>query len=183
MPLADIEVPMPGATLQVDLAYLDHGGTTDIGYLQRVRSMAAARGPTLARIEQRYHRMLPFWAPQLAVLIQAPVSAILSPPSSRPNLAAPYRLALTARFPEAVDLTGRFARPGTERAGEGATVHELIAATTYAVQGDESTFGVIVIVDDVVEAAKTVAASITLLRAAGVRADADFRVAAPLWLG
>ncbi len=182
MPTVEIDVPTPGNPTQVALTYLDKGGTSDVAYLQRVRSMAAVSGPLLAEAERRYRAMLPMWTRRLAAEIDGPISAILSPPSSRPELVRPYRDELLRKFPTAPDLTDRFQRTGTLRAGEGATVEQLIAATTYTPQHDEPGFDVVLIVDDVLAAGTSAALCLALLRTAGLRVDATLRVAAPLWL-
>lgn len=183
MPTADVILPVPGAPLSVRLSYLDRGGSSDIGYLQRVRSMANVSGPILQGLEQRYKAGLAIWPFKLAAHVGSPVSAIVAPPSSRPELVAPYLGAVSNRFPGAIDLSGRFHRTGALRSGEGATLEALIAATTYQAAGDEGQFQSIVIVDDVVADGKTAATVIALLRAAGVPETATWHMAAPLWLG
>lgn len=183
MPTTDIILPVPGAALSVGLSYLDRGGVSDIGYLQRVRYMANVASPILEGMAQRYRAGLVMWASKLAAHVASPVAAIVAPPSCRPELVAPYLGAVSNRFPGAIDLSGRFHRAGAHRSGEGATVEALIAATTYQTAGDEGQFHSIVIVDDVVSEGKTAAAVIALLRASGVPATATWHMAAPLWLG
>lgn len=183
MPFADIDVPLPDGPLHATLAYLSRDLSSDIGYLQRVRSMANLPPALLQGMEQRYRAGLAVWPAQLAAHIDAPVAAIVSPRSSRPELIEPYLQAMRDKFPVAVDLTGSFERTGEQRAGEGATVAELIAATSYRPAGDERSLDAIVIVDDVVAEGKSAAAVIALLRTAGVPETAKIRIAAPLWLG
>lgn len=182
MPYTNIDLPLPDSPVSVRLAYLDRGGKSDIGYLQRVRSMANLSPDLLQGMEQRYRAGLTIWPAQLAAHIDAPVTAIVSPPSSRPHLTTPYREALMAKFRRSADLTGRFERTGELRAGEGATAVELIAATRYRPAGDEGALDAFVIVDDVVAEGKSAAAIIALLRKSGVPETATIRLAAPLWL-
>lgn len=138
----------PGANRGIDspvsvgLAYLDHGGTSDIGYLQRVRSMANLSPALLQDMERPYKAGLTAWPAQLFAHIESPVAALVSPRSSRPELTMPYREALMVRFQRAVDLTGRFERTGELRAGEGATVAELVDATRYRPAGDEGSLDI-----------------------------------------
>lgn len=183
MPHTEIDLPLPGSKLRTKLTYLDHRGTSDIGYLQRIRSMANLHEERLLNMEQRYKAGLVVWPHKLAAQVDGPVTAIVSPPSSRPELIKPYRDELLAKFQSAIDLTERFRRPDAVSAGEGASGTDLLNAIRYQGQGDEAGFQTVLAVDDVVASGKTVGAVISKLRAAGMPKTSAVLIAAPLWLG
>ncbi len=182
MPTTELRLPLPDTAELVPLSYLSRDPAADIAYPQRVRSMAKVPAARLDPMKQRYHAGLTLWAGQLSAHIEAPVSAVVSPPSDHPELTSPYRDALLRAFPDAVDLTDRLVRSGSARAGQGAKYEELLAALDYTPRGDEGGFAGIVIVDDAVTTGTTAAALVTCLRNGGVPQTASFRIAAPLWL-
>lgn len=182
MPTTELHLPLPGAAELVPLCYLSRDPAADIAYPQRVRSMVKVQGARLDDMKLRYDAGLTLWAGQLSAHIEAPVSAVVSPPSDHPQLTSPYRDALLRAFPGAVDLTDRLARSGSAKAGEGAGFKDLLAALDYTPHGDESGLARIVIVDDVVKTGTTAAALIACLRNGGVPKTTSFRIAAPLWL-
>ncbi|MGO9362373.1 MAG: hypothetical protein ACLP02_02790 [Rhodomicrobium sp.] len=182
MPFENIELPAGPTTIPATLFYLTKDGASDIGYLQRVRSMKNVKGELLRDMEERYTQMTRTWSHQLASHIEGPVEAVVSPPSSRPYLAEPYRNAIRNKFAAAVDLTPRLTRSCEYFSGEGATFDAMMQAVSYESTGAEPQYRTLVIVDDILATGRTAALVVCKVRAAGFSDGAQIFVAAPLWL-
>lgn len=129
-----------------------------------------------------YRAMLFQYKAQLVGAIEGPLDALLSPPSDHPCQAGAYRVALASTFPDATDLTTRFSREGTERAGRDATLEEVVGSLTYKPTGGEKEFRRIVIVDDTFTRGITASAIITHLRKEGLSENCEVLLVCPLWL-
>ena len=88
-----------------------------------------------------YKSKLPLYKQALSDAVGGPVDALLSPPSDHSWQSQPYREALAVRFPNADDLTARFARVGSERAGHDASFEQVMASMIYQPTGREKAYG------------------------------------------
>jgi len=156
-------------------------------YLQSIRTRVLAEisptgDPNNTAVARTYFALVPLHSRNLAGEIEGPISALVSPPTRRPQLIHPYMAAMKLRFPASVDLTNRFSRSGPMLSGEDATLTDVIASLSYVPGKDEATFKSVVITDDVLSRGFTAAALIHRLFEAGVPPDCTITVAVPLWL-
>jgi hypothetical protein len=182
------EVPFQNAELEITVLAL-HRGRSDLGafsYLQGIRSgvLARVRGgdPETSAVAISYHAMKCIYYQGLADLVDFEPDAILTPPTSRPELSTPYFDAVYSKHKNAVDLTTRFSRLPSATAGTGTSVDEFISQLTYVPSGDESRFKTLLIVDDVLARGTTVAAIVRKLREFGLPLECKIFVACPLWI-
>lgn len=137
---------------------------------------------------KEYLAMVPIYTARLSDLFRdgagvGPVDAILSPPSSRPELSNPYRRCISDKQPLACDLTHSFQRAkDAPRAADGATLQKVVDSLAYSPCNKEPSFKRIVIVDDVLKSGVTVAAIVHHLRTIGLPPSCEVFVVCPLWL-
>lgn len=126
-PMVDevVQVPLGAPTLGVRVIALrksrDPG---EFEYLQGMKSGLLRRvNENLEKTEVaiHYHRNEAAYFAALADVVSCSFDAIVSPPSDRAQLIEPYRHAIMVAHRGAVDLTDALSRPGTARAGEGAS--------------------------------------------------------------
>jgi hypothetical protein len=164
-----------------------HKGTHPgpFAYLQGIRSGALKAlnpDPEKTEVADAYHRKEHQYSKKLAEAVPGPVDAIVSPPSSLAWQAKPYRDAIAAAHPNALDLTSGFSRTGDARAGRKACLSEVFESFAYSASGRETEFRRIVVVDDTFSTGTTTAAIITHMRHCGLPESCEVIVACPLWL-
>lgn len=152
-----------------------------LSYLQYVRDAALLRRVSVnTDYESEYLRDLDAWTTQLSQLIPNDLApdAIALAPSSR-TLGVPYRAAISARFPSAVDLSQHFTKTDDTKAGSLKTFAEVLKGITYAGPPQPS-LGSLLIVDDVLESGRTVASMVNRLLVARMPPTSTITVAVPL---
>jgi hypothetical protein len=186
MVIEHIEVPVRSPLFNARVVALHRGRDAGpFAYLQAVRQqthVAMGRQLNETAIARKYEALLFKYTALLAAAIQGPVDALLSPPSDHAWQAQPYREALAMKFPNAVDLTDNLIRQGTARAGQDATLQQVVDCLSYRPCGREKDFRAIVIVDDTFGGGTTAAAIIIHLRRCGVIENCEIILACPLWL-
>jgi hypothetical protein len=149
------------------------GNCAHLMHLQRAR-----RGDESLR--EQYEAQLQTSIETLLSGVGGSFDAIVSPPSDY-ELAVPYREAFFARHEDADDLTSYLHRaPDAAQAGAaGTTLLDVIAGLHCDPLPKRATAASILIVDDIFEGGKTVAALLHVMREAGLRTRA-VTVACPL---
>src|SRR5665213_4120179 len=116
-----VAVPLPDPKLQIRvIALLKAKRPGAFGYLQGMRqgTLKAIRDdPEETEAARAYHRNEQKYFAMLVEAVPGPIDAVLSPPSRMGWQAEPYRTAIAAAHPEAVDLTSAVSRTGNARAG------------------------------------------------------------------
>jgi hypothetical protein len=138
--------------------------------------------PEQTAVALSYHTHKHRFFPALAAKVGGSVDAVLSPPSSLPEQAEPYRKAIAAAHPSAIDLTNRFARIDSARAGEGAKICDVFNGLSYDPLGQEKNIRRLVICDDTFNTGTTATAIVKLMRKHGLADECEVIVACPLWL-
>ena len=181
-----IEVPRKEPKLPVRVIAL-HKGTYPgpFAYLQGMRSGSLKvlnPDPEKTEAAGAYHRNEQQYFEKLAEAVPGPVDAIVSPPSDLAWQAKPYRDAIAAAHPNAIDLTSAFSRTGDARAGRKPCLTEVFESFAYSANGHETEFRRIVIVDDTFTTGTTATAIVTHMRHCGLPETCEVIVACPLWL-
>jgi len=186
-------IPLETPRFEVDIISLAPHGTghpvSQLAYLQYVRSgilkaLAAGSDPEEHDIAQDYHRNVNLFATKLADLVEgeaehgAPEGMIMAPSTRSFN--QPYFNALRRKFPNATDLTCCFERRGMVRSGLTRSFEDVLDDTLFHCDADLSGMGSILIVDDILESGKTVAALIARMEQRGLSASARKTVACAL---
>jgi hypothetical protein len=186
--MSSIQVPIHinGHRREITLIYLDQHGygvtgrASGLAYLHRVRQF-----PTrdFRDTEDFYlQRVLPEATRRLAdELGGRTFDVVFSPPSSRQD-ATPYLAAIKQRLDAARDWTERFRRVGDGRAGVLRSCDAVRAATVFTPDESIAEVHSVLMVDESYSDGATACAMLTLLRQNGLSQDAEFVVAAPLWV-
>lgn len=181
-----VVIPLNAPRLRVRVVALHKGKEPGpFQYLQGIRQGTLRRinpDPEQTAVARTYHAHKFRFFPALAAKVGGSVDAVLSPPSSLPEQAAPFRRAIAAAHPNAVDLSNQFARTGGARAGEGATTCEVLRGLSYDAVGHERNIRRLVICDDTFTTGTTAMAIVKLLRKHGLSDDCEIIVACPVWL-
>jgi hypothetical protein len=186
MPVQDIVIPAEEEPIDVRLHYLDvHMGPLMrrevLSYLHLVRRDPRLV-PDLAAMEAKYLAGLEQWVEEgRALLHRVAVDLAIRPPSSR-NDADPYLAAILRDHPGATDASPYLNRVSDVRAGRNATVEAVMESWRLQDVPGLERFSNLLIVDDAFDRGTTVAAVVTVLRAAGLRAATCVNVFVPLWV-
>jgi hypothetical protein len=188
MPIEIVDVPLNSGVIQrVRVAYLMKGDKPGVFcYLQGLRTgaLAAVSGgnPENTECASLYHANEKKFAGKLERELPGQTFDAILSPQSRYNTATAYRDAFIAASRALIDLTGRFWKDGAAKAGEeGVTPEQIFLEVKYRPRGDEPHLRSVLIVDDIFNSGKTVAAVIQRLVEAGVPPDCDFVAAFPFW--
>jgi hypothetical protein len=150
-------------------------------YLQKVRTGGLGRDPDRHECTLGYKAGLSAFAANLAAMTRTlSPSVIFSPPSSR-NDAFPYRTAIRAIHPTAIDITTCFTRLPGVSAGDGATVPEIEEAISFTPPRQLPRDGSIAVIDDVFRSGKTFTAILNHLARNGISTERAVLIC-PLWL-
>jgi len=144
--------------------------------------MAINPDPEDTEAARAYHRDKQKYFKMLAEAVPGPIDAIISPPSRMAWQAEPYRAEITAAHTIATDLTTAIARTGNSRAGDGASLEDVLGGLQYQPAGLEKEFQRIAIVDDTFNRGTTAAAVVSLLRQHGLSERCEVIFACPMWL-
>jgi hypothetical protein len=169
-------VPLPTGELVRVASLCRSRGVDDCSYLAHLRK--ARRGDESSREE--YEANLAASIETLVHGVGATFDAIVSPPSDH-DFAIPYREAFFVHHEDAADFTRYVDRaPDAAQAGaSGTTLLDVIAGLRCEPLPQLATAASLLIVDDIFEGGKTVAALLHVMRAAGLRTRA-VTVACPL---
>lgn len=154
-------------------------------YLQGMRqgTLAAVNSnPEDTEVARAYHRNEQRYFTMLADAVPGPIDAVISPPSEMAWQAEPYRAQIIAAHSIAIDLTTAIARTGNSRAGEGASLDDMLDGLRYQPTGGEKEFQRVAIVDDTFNSGTTAAAIVSLLRQHGLSDKCEVIFACPMWL-
>ncbi len=156
-----------------------------LAYLQLVRTstltiLAGGDDPESTQLALEYHADKLQFAEDLAnMLPSGPPAGILCVPSTR-DLTRIYFDSIRRRFAEALDLTSTVGRKGKVKGGESTSYDEILADTTCAGSFNLRNIGALLMVDDVFDSGRTVAALVTRLHGSGLPQDSQIDVASPL---
>jgi|SRR5581483_3006842 len=173
-----------GEAIDVDLYHVQEGTLSDLGYLQRVRSVPVELQTKqwFLDLKERYGRLVQPSCFKLRELINGPFDGIISPPSSRPELIQPYRDVLRTKF-GARDLTNHVHSDGSVKAGDkGTTVEQIEASLSVDAIDSIETISSLLVVDDVVAEGKTLTALVRKLVASGLNRRTKISCACVLWV-
>lgn len=181
-----VKIPFEGPIVEASVIWL-HKGTEPggFGYLQSVRSgilKARYSDPEKSPAAVEYKAMQKFSASSLAQQVVGTVDAVISPPSSYPEHAEPYRRAILAKHPQAIDLSDSVSRKMKVSSGAGASLADVLSSLEYQPGIRLNDFKHIVIVDDIMNRGVTAAALASLLQAQGLSVQCAVTIACPLWL-
>jgi hypothetical protein len=191
MPVIEIlDVPLlDGEVVQVTvIAYHRETGREaprGLVFLQAMKTKSFRTGlgvpPEETEVGRIYHQNLPQYVAALTGEVKEPIDAIFSPPSRHPQLAQPYREAIAAIHPNAVDLTAMFTRRGEALAGVGATLEQVLNGLAFdPAEQVLAGFERIVIVDESYNRGITAAGLIFRLRERGLPKDCKVIFVCPL---
>jgi hypothetical protein len=169
-------VPLPTGELVRVASLCRSRGTEDCSHLAHLRK--ARRGDESSR--EAYEAALAASVETLVQGVGGPFDAIVSPPSDH-QFAIPYREAFCARHENAADFTRYVDRAAdaAQAGASGTTLLDVIAGLRCEPLPQLATAASLLIVDDIFEGGKTVAALLHVMRAAGLRTRA-VTVACPL---
>ena len=187
MPIDEIvNVPVTRPVLKVRVIALRKAKDTGpFAYLQAMRQgtlMAVSSNPEDTEVARAYHRNEQKYFAMLAEAMPRPLDVVISPPSRMAWQAEPYRRAIIAAHPNATDITAAINRTGNSRAGEGASLDDVLGGLRYQPTGSEKEFRRIAIVDDTFKSGTTAAAVVMLLRKHGLSDECEAIFACPMWL-
>ena len=156
---------------------------TGLVYLHRVRQLGLDNDWVQANKKFYGSDVLPKASAELAELVRGrQFDAIFSPPSRRKD-ALPYRRAILDAIGPAVDWTPLFKRVSGTSAGIAQSCEEVFRSLSFeASRAKVASAGAVLMVDEQVASGSTACAALRVLLAAGLRRDAEFVVAAPLWI-
>ncbi len=181
-----VEVPLPCPHLSVRVIALRKAKDTGpFAYLQGMRQgtlKAMNSNPEDTETARAYHRNERIYFAMLAEAVPGPLDAVISPPSRMAWQAEPYRRAIMSAHSNVTDLTAAVSRIGSARAGEGASLEDILDSLRYQPKGTEKDFRRIVIVDDTFTSGTTAAAVVKLLRQNGLSEECEVIFACPMWL-
>jgi hypothetical protein len=126
-----ISIPLKSSEFQaLPFAYLQRGGVGGLSYLQSVRTMSSAlqQRQDFKDLRAVYINQLDIFCAKLAANVEGPFDSIVSPPSRRPELVAPYRARCAQKFGISRDLSECLKRKPGASSGEGTTIDDLAAA-------------------------------------------------------
>ena len=181
-----IPIHMDGQREEIALIYLDkhghgaEGRRSGLAYLHRVRQFPSL---DFSQDEAFYLKhVVPQATRGLAEQLEGRTfDVVFSPPSSRDD-ARPYREAIKQRLAPAQDWTDRFRRVADMRAGLSQSCDAVRDATEFTPDPRIGDVRSVLMVDESVATGVTACAMLTLLRQNGLSLEAEFVVAAPLWI-
>jgi hypothetical protein len=186
MPVQNRLIPAPGKPILIRLHYLDvHLGPTmhrgPLSYLHLVRCDPGV-APDLAELKAKYLARLNVWVEEARELLRGlRADLVIRPPSSR-NDAEPYLAAILRDHPAATDASRYLERERDVRAGRDASVEDVMGSWRLQEIPGLARYSDLLVVDDVFAKGTTVAALVTVLRAAGLPAPEPVNVFVPLWV-
>ena len=179
-PIERIELSLGTERKSVDVAYLRKGREPGILFEHlagkgsvRIVNQRSGSAHTTNRYLENVERL----ADELASKVSAPIDAMFSPQTHRPDLSSPYREAIAARFPLARDLTKNFGAAFELRSRPPHDVAEYVRGTVYGATGDEPAFRSVLMVDDTLSTGNILAAAMIHRLRAGVPDACEFSIA------
>jgi hypothetical protein len=188
MPGEVLSIEVDGLATEVSLRFLaEYTGPSSsdsvLVFLQRVRipSLTKAYPEQMEHLEREYTKHLPLLTDQFRRLIQdLDPDLIAAAPTSRPNLLDPYFTVIREAFPNALDVSARFAKRHHAAATTAKTFGEVYDATLYSGPALPAGIRTVLLVDDVFAKGATVTAVIRRLREAGLDHNISTTLACPL---
>jgi hypothetical protein len=175
---------MPRDTLikpvKLPIVYLRKGFDPVFQYLTTVR----LGKPVAEHVIQQYRSMEKMLAIQLAGVVMHEIPnrfAIVTPRSSREDT-KPYLHAILKQDPTLRDLSEQVTRKGNTRAATAKSLSSVINEFKYEPDGNEPSIKFLIILDETVGTARTVAAVLYHLCKAGLPADCEVTVVTPHWV-
>lgn len=185
-----IALPTLPQSTSATLAYLESSASGTLpqgplGYLHKVRSITGRYVDAIASSNYScaYYDLLSTYVKSYRMWAQSRAFDLIVRPPSHRHDSEPYAAAVRAACNGASDLSGRFAKVASVRAGNLSSVTELIQHMRCTATRDEvDTCQRIVIIDDVFSKGLSAAAVLQLLYDVGLPANAAVTVCAPLWM-
>jgi predicted amidophosphoribosyltransferase len=178
MPQAKLSLALPEGNREVEMVYLHRYGSrgdyAPVDYLHWVRV-----GASQPLQEDLYFRGLPRYTKALARLVEAKrVEVVLSPWSTRPEDARPYRERIGMAVHASADWTHRFR--SRVRSGLVKDCDKVYDSTRFEPPPHIGVVSSVLMVDDAVSGGNTACAVLRHLLNAGFPRNAEFGVIAPL---